>query len=99
MNYKRIETAKEYPYTSAEYYTDKGYLKFDRFTKSFYSEGSSISVKYWFKEIESFEEVTEVVMKYLSENHHPHTMIQIESNSTQLFEGVKSHLTDKYLKD
>ncbi|WP_407505098.1 hypothetical protein [Elizabethkingia meningoseptica] len=47
----------------------------------------------------SFEASVEIVMRYLSENHHPHTMIQIESNSAQLFEGVKSHLTDKYLKD
>ncbi|MBG0514069.1 hypothetical protein [Elizabethkingia meningoseptica] len=47
----------------------------------------------------SFEASVEIVMRYLSENHHPHTMIQIESNSAQLFEGVKSHLTDKHLKD
>lgn len=41
----------------------------------------------------SFEASVEIVMRYLSENHHhhSHTMIQIESNSAQLFEGVKSH--------
>ncbi len=47
----------------------------------------------------SFEEATEVVMKYLAENHHPHTMIIINSTSAQLFEGVKVHNTEKYLLD
>lgn len=47
----------------------------------------------------SFEESVEVVIKYISEHHHPHTMIQIDSTQAILWEGVKNHLTEKFLKD
>ncbi|MGJ1368203.1 hypothetical protein [Sphingobacterium spiritivorum] len=46
----------------------------------------------------TFESSTEAVMNYLSKNHPPHTMIVIDSNSAQLFEGVKTHLTNKFIK-
>jgi len=50
-------------------------------------------------EKKSFEQSVEVVMKYISENHHPHTMIQIDSTSSTLWEGQKRHLTEEFLKD
>jgi hypothetical protein len=48
---------------------------------------------------ETFESVTEPLMKYLSENHHPHTMVEVESNKATLWEGQKSNVTDKFILD
>jgi len=46
-----------------------------------------------------FEEAVRPLMKYLAENHHPHTHVIVESNSAELSEGVKSVVTDEYLVD
>ena len=48
---------------------------------------------------ESFESSTEIVMKYLSENHHPHTMIEITSNSAILYEGQRTYFNDNFILD
>jgi len=47
-----------------------------------------------------FEEIARVVMKYLNENHEPHTAMIITSDHAELLEGIKS--TGKildYVKD
>ena len=46
-----------------------------------------------------FEEAVEVVIKYMAENHHPHTQIVIDSTSAQVFESIKVHATEEYLVD
>lgn len=37
-----------------------------------------------------FTELCKPLMKYLAENHHPHTKIILESNFAELVEGVKT---------
>lgn len=47
-----------------------------------------------------FEELMRPVIKYLAENHHPHTSIIVTSTNAELVEGVRS--TGKimdYIKD
>ena len=51
------------------------------------------------KEDLEFEKAVEVVIKYMAENHHPHTTIIIDATSAQLLEGLKVHNTEKYLVD
>lgn len=46
-----------------------------------------------------FEAVVRPLMKWLAENHHPHTKIIIESSCAEMVEGVKVISTDEYLID
>ena len=46
-----------------------------------------------------FEKLSRELMKYLAENHHPHTSILITSNTAELLEGKACIATDEYLKD
>jgi hypothetical protein len=46
-----------------------------------------------------FEELVRPVMKWMSENLHPHTKIIIESNSAELLEGDMAVSTNEYLID
>jgi hypothetical protein len=39
---------------------------------------------------DAFTELCKPLMKYLAENHHPHTKIILESNFAELVEGVKT---------
>ena len=48
---------------------------------------------------EQFKSAVESVMQYLSENHHPHTKVIIDSDSAELIEGIATHRTDKFIKD
>jgi len=52
-----------------------------------------------YHEPKNFEEAVEPLMKFLSENHHPHTMVEVESNKAVLWEGLQTHLTDKFIID
>lgn len=47
----------------------------------------------------TFEESVEPLIKYLAENHHPHTMAVVESNRAQIWEGVKVVENYKYVVD
>ena len=47
----------------------------------------------------TFEEVIKDVMKWLAENHHPHTTIIITSTNAELVEGIESVVTDEFIKD
>ena len=51
------------------------------------------------KEQDEFESIVKPVMKWLSENHHPHVHIVIESNTAQLYEGQKVFNTNEFLID
>lgn len=46
-----------------------------------------------------FEVAVEQVMKYLADNHHPHTKVIIDSDSAELVEGIRTHRTDEFVKD
>ncbi|TAI99817.1 hypothetical protein [Pectobacterium versatile] len=46
-----------------------------------------------------FEATIRPVIKYLAENHHPHTHIVVTSTDAELSEGVQAVSTDEYLKD
>jgi hypothetical protein len=43
--------------------------------------------------------LVEPLMRWLSDNHHPHTTIILTSTSAQLVEGMAAHNTDKFVKD
>lgn len=47
----------------------------------------------------AFERAVKPVMKYLAENHHPHTKIIIDSNIAELVEGIKTVVTDEFIVD
>ena len=47
----------------------------------------------------TFEEACEPLMKWLSENKHPHTMVEVENNKAVLWEGKQTHLTDEFIVD
>ena len=48
---------------------------------------------------DSFDNCVKSVIKYLAENHHPHTKIIIENDKAELVEGIKSIVTDEYIVD
>lgn len=39
------------------------------------------------------------LIKWLAENHHPHTKVIVDSTSAELMEGLSVVNTNKYLKD
>jgi hypothetical protein len=48
---------------------------------------------------EKFEEAVRPLMKYLAENHHPHTSIYVTSRTAELLEGQKCLSTNEYIVD
>lgn len=46
-----------------------------------------------------FEELAKLMIKYLAENHNPHTSIIITSNGAELVEGKMCISTDEFIKD
>lgn len=61
-----------------------------------YVEGSKFKQ---FEHVKTFEEAVEPIMKWLAENQHPHTTVIATSNKAELVEGLKTHLTDKFIID
>lgn len=51
------------------------------------------------KEIEAFENAVKPLIKYLAENHSPHTTLIVTSNSAELVEGVAVVNTNEFLTD
>ena len=89
--YTKKLASSEAPAESLYYFTDKGFLKYDYTTKSFYDENNSpIKVMYWLKKNESFKEVVRPCIHFLATNHHPHTIININCTNAQIYKGVKS---------
>jgi hypothetical protein len=66
-------------------------------TDSLYCLLEVFQVKY--NKISSFSFIVDPVIKYLAENHHPHTKIIIESDKAELVESINSHTTDKFILD
>ena len=46
-----------------------------------------------------FETAAIPLIKWLNENCHPHVVVIVETDGAQLFEGVCSFRTQKYIKD
>ena len=47
----------------------------------------------------TFEEVVRPLMKYMAENHHPHTNCIVTGNTAEISEGIKCLKDDQYLVD
>ena len=45
-------------------------------------------------EKQTFEDVCKPLIKWIEKNHHPHTMIEIDSNKAILWEGKKAYKTE-----
>ncbi len=47
----------------------------------------------------NFEEASRPLMKYLGQNHHPHTSAYITNNRAELLEGQQAFVSDDYILD
>lgn len=47
---------------------------------------------------EKFEEAVRPLMKYLSENHHPHTLVMVHSTSAEILEGLRMFNTKEFIR-
>lgn len=93
--FRKVDFSIENPSITKFYYTNRGCLKYDSFTRSFYdAEGSPVKVQFFFEQIKEskidFESVVRPVIKYLCENHHPHVKVVITPTNAELLEGKKS---------
>lgn len=97
--FKKVYSNIERPQETKYYLTNIGEVKFDFTTNSFYSKTNDcvdFAVKYWLKELATFEENVEPSIIYLLKNHHPHSSIVVNYENAELLEGVKSFvLSDK----
>lgn len=46
-----------------------------------------------------FEEISEIMIKWMAQNQHPHTMAEIDSTRAILWEGKQSHINDGFIVD
>lgn len=46
-----------------------------------------------------FEQLSKLLIKYLAENHNPHTTIIVTSTSAELVEGKMCISTNEFIKD
>ncbi len=51
------------------------------------------------QKLKEFEEAVKPLMKYLAENHHPHTSVIVTSNSSEIVEGLAVFNTNEFIKD
>lgn len=51
------------------------------------------------KQKQDLEEAAKPLMKYLAENHHPHTLVIVESDRAELLESSATVKTDEFIKD
>ncbi|WP_395490874.1 hypothetical protein ACG1VR_10455 [Cedecea davisae] len=68
---------------------------FDKISKPFIMPSEPVKVI----EKDLFIAAVEPLMKYLSENHHPHTSVIVNSITSELVTGEMVHNTDRYLRD
>lgn len=47
----------------------------------------------------TFEEAVEPLMKWMSENQHPHTTVIVTGTRAELVDGLQYHLTDEFIVD
>ena len=48
---------------------------------------------------EEFERIAKEMIKYLCDNHHPHTHVVIDCNSAVLAESAIAFTTDEFIRD
>lgn len=46
-----------------------------------------------------FENIITPVMKYMSENHSPHSILIVQSNKAEIYDGSKVFTTDEFIAD
>lgn len=46
-----------------------------------------------------FEKAVRPLIKYLCENHHPHTKVIVDCTTAELVEGVMTEHTTEYVRD
>lgn len=51
------------------------------------------------EERDAMLEASKPLMKWMSENCHPHAVVHVDSNRVELLEGIAAHGTDEFLKD
>lgn len=51
------------------------------------------------KQSDEFREKVKPLIKYLNDNHHPHTSIIITPTSAQLLEGLQVECTNEFIND
>lgn len=56
-------------------------------------------IKELIKEDGSFENAVEPLMKWMGKNSHPHTTTIVTVDRAELVEGLRCHLSDKYILD
>lgn len=62
-------------------------------------DGSGCLCGYFTQTPKDFESAVRPAIKYLAENHHPHTMITIDPTDAHLWEDQKMVRTEEYLVD
>lgn len=62
---------------------------------------SLFKVKYYpyLRKDDSFEIAARPLIKYIAENHHPHTCAIVDGSTAQLWEGIKSIQVLDYIRD
>jgi hypothetical protein len=65
---------------------------------NYHSFSKSTSDKY-FKDPDAFKKACEPLMKYLSENHHPHVRVIIDCNTAEMLEGINYFESDEFILD
>jgi len=106
-SFLKKEFSVEKPEYCSEYFTDKGYLKYDLRTQTFYNDKGSKRVSFWFKEINDinpkkvseFEIAVTPLMKYLACNHHPHVSAIVRCDVAELVVGKESFVTQEFVLD
>lgn len=48
---------------------------------------------------EKFEEIVKPLIKFLAENHHPHTTCIVTATEAEILEGLMVTKTDEFLVD
>ena len=51
------------------------------------------------EQTKKFEEASRPLIKFLNDNCHPHVIVTIDCQQSELSEGICSFTTDDYLKD
>jgi len=67
-------------------------------TGSHHSFDNSTFDKY-FERSDEFKNACKPLMKYLSENHHPHVKVIVDCNTAEMVEGMKSFESNEFILD
>jgi len=54
---------------------------------------------YVYSNEDEFRNIAETMIRYINENHHPHTTVIVTTDKAEIVEGVKTIITDKFIPD